>query len=89
MTIVVTVGKRKVANVHVRVSNTGQIVAGNPVTISSLPIPPTRRLDALSDVDASTEVEGGVPVYHVQGDKYVVEALNLSSDITEIDGGSF
>jgi len=80
---------RKAVNIQVRISNTGQIRAGNPVTVSSLPIPPTRRLDALSDVDASTEVEGGVPVYHVQGDKYVVEALNLSSDITEIDGGSF
>ena len=89
MTVNVTLGKRKVIDIVVKVPGTGQITGDNPVTVQNLPAPPTRRLDALADVDATAEVEGGVPVYYAANDTYVVEQLNLSADIEEIDGGSF
>ena len=83
------VKNRKAVRVRVEVSNTGQIISSSPVTVRSLPVPPTRRLDSLADVDATGELQGGVPVYYAANDTYVVEHLNLSSDIEEIDGGVF
>ena len=83
------VKNRKTVKVKVQVSNTGQILSSSPVTIQTLPVPPTRRLDSLADVDATGESQGGVPVYQEDTDTYVVQQLNLSADINEIDGGSF
>ena len=87
----------KAVNITVKVSNTGQLIATNPATVTSLPVSPSTRLDKLVDVDPTGEVEGGVPRYDVGTDKYIVGKLDFSDltgdagdiDINEIDGGEY
>ena len=83
--------KQKAVRVTVNVSNTGQLVSSTPVVVSTLPATPSNRLDSLTDVDATAEVESGVPVYDADTDKYKVGKLALGDlDLSEgIDGGSF
>jgi hypothetical protein len=83
--------------VKVRTSNTGQIRVRtsnttDPVTVKTATTQ-TARMDRLLDVDASSEIEGGVPVYNTQLDKYVIEKLDISqiegSSGGDIDGGTY
>jgi hypothetical protein len=91
-----TPSRRRTVKVNVKVGNTGQISeSGPPVTVQS--VPSKGRLDELRDVDATTEIEGGVPRYDSATDEYKVEKLTYNdllgapaaTEITEIDGGSF
>ena len=78
--------------IKVRVSNTGQIISTNPVTVSSsIPASAASRLDALRDVDSDGEVDGAVPVYQANTDTYIVKKLDITnvSGSANIDGGTF
>lgn len=85
-----------VVKVVIKQDETGQIISAEPISIGGIPVAATTRLDLLQDVDPSTEVEGGVPRYDAETDKYVVEKLDFA-DITgtipveaeDIDGGTF
>lgn len=87
---------RRSIKVIINQSNTGQLRSTEAVTVSGMPVT-ANRLDTLGDVNATTEVEGGVPRYDVETDRYVVEKLGFSDitgdpgdlEITEIDGGTF
>jgi hypothetical protein len=84
--------KKKIATVKVKVANTGQLISQPPVTVKN--VPPSERLDALLDVNASGEVQGAVPVYDEATGDYIVRPLNISevsggSSLDEIDGGTF
>jgi hypothetical protein len=47
------------------------------------------RLDQLSDVDASTEIDNGVLFYDAAQDKYVVRAISFEEVSGGLDGGDF
>jgi len=85
----VTLGNRRAVKVKVNIANTGHLVSSSPVIVSGMSGP--TRMDALTDVDSTTEIEGGVPVYHSANDTYTIEKLDfdLLADIGEIDGGTF
>jgi hypothetical protein len=84
----VVVGRTK--NIQISANATGGSVSTNrnPVTLKST-LPSATRLDALNDVVASGEVSGAVPVYDSATDKYVVQKLDLSNVIGDLDGGTF
>jgi len=86
--------QRNAVKVKVQQANTGQLISSAPVVVTSIPQPPTRRLDALADVDARAEIEGGVPVYHSSNDTYTVEKLDFEMlgdipGLDAIDGGTY
>lgn len=45
------------------------------------------RLDELLDVDLTLQVNGSVPVYNSQIDKYEVKPIDIT--VTNLDGGTF
>jgi hypothetical protein len=47
------------------------------------------RLDQLDDVIEGTPGDGDVLVYRAADDKYVVQPIDASSLLIDIDGGSF
>lgn len=75
----------------VRKTPTGVINPINPVTLKNTPTLASgvTRLDSLSDVNAAGESNGATLVYNAQNDTYVVEKMNLSNVIGDLDGGTF
>jgi hypothetical protein len=70
-------------NIVVKPTGTAGVIQTNtPVTLRNIAATAPQRLDLCSDVDATSEVDGAVPVYDSATDKYVVQQINL-------DGGSF
>lgn len=49
----------------------------------------TTRLDQLTDVNASSEVNGGTLIYNADTDKYNVEKLDFGDIDGPIDAGTF
>lgn len=90
-TINVIVGKKK--NIRVSADSTAGIVSTNrnPVTLKNIPTVSNgvTRLDSLSDVVSNTEIEGAVPVYDAQTDKYVIKKLDMTDVTGDLDGGTF
>ena len=82
MSIVATIAPNPV--VTVRVTGSGLQQTATPITIKT--IKNSNRLDQLSDVDATTEVNGGFLTYDAVSDKYVVSARDTALNL---DGGSF
>lgn len=73
-------------------SSTGSIQSTAPPTLTRVErtlSTGTNRLDGLADVVATTEVDGGVPVYDAATDKYVIKRIDANVTITDIDGGFF
>ena len=92
MVKVVPRSKRKAVKVRVQTDDTGQLINTRPIAVQSLPIVTETtggRLDLLGDVDASGEVEGGVPRYDAQTDEYKVEKLEISDLVGPVDGGEY
>jgi hypothetical protein len=82
----------KTINVSIsRKSSTGVINPTNPVTLKSVPTinSGVDRLDALKDVSPSGETSGAVPVYDSVTDKYIVQKLNMTDIVGDLDGGTF
>jgi hypothetical protein len=75
--------------IKVHVSNTGQIISTNPVTIGSTT--PVSRFDGLLDVNPGGEIDGAVPVYDANTDTYIVKHLDIAQvdGSADVDGGSF
>jgi len=91
MTNVVVAKKRTIhitTNATAGVINTTELVLlkNIPTLISGTGV---TRLDHLQDVDANTELQGATLVYDATTDKYVVEKLNLSDTVGNLDGGQF
>jgi hypothetical protein len=59
--------------------NTPTLISGTGVT----------RLDHLQDVIPDGETNGATLVYDSTTDKYIVEKLNLSDTVGNLDGGTF
>jgi len=62
-------------------SSTGIITTQTPVTLAdsqTLTIYGPNRFDTLTDVEASGEVDGAVPVYNAALDKYVVQTITAN-----------
>jgi hypothetical protein len=84
----VKVALRPAPTVGVKVSSTGL----QPSPTSSLSLKNTfaggkSRLDELLDIDLTFQVDGSVPVYNAQIDKYEVKPIDVS--VTNLDGGTF
>jgi len=84
----VKVALRPAPTVGVKVSSTGL----QPSPTSSLSLKNTfaggkSRLDELLDVDLTFQVDGSVPIYNAQIDKYEVKPIDVS--VTNLDGGTF
>jgi hypothetical protein len=95
MVRVTTTGPRKPVKVTVQVSNTGQLISTSPIAVQTLPIITettgggVSRLDLLTDVDATGEEAGAVPVYDPDTDEYVIEKLEVSDLSGPVDGGTY
>jgi hypothetical protein len=59
--------------------NTPTLISGTGVT----------RLDHLQDVVPDGEITGATLIYDATTDKYVVEKMNLSNTVGNLDGGTF
>lgn len=92
MTINVVVARKRTIRVSAN-GTAGVIDSSNPVTlkpISSLTTTAAAvRLDALTDVVANNEVDGGTLVYDEATDKYIVKTLDLENTTGTLDGGNF
>lgn len=82
------VALRPAPTVGVKVSSTGL----QPSPTSSLSLKNTfaggkSRLDELLDIDLTFQVDGSVPIYNAQIDKYEVKPIDVS--VTNLDGGTF
>jgi len=91
-TVNVVVGRKR--DIQVSANATAGIVSTNrnPVTLKNVPtvtVGGLNRLDALNDVVSTGETSGAVPVYDAATDKYVVQKLDLSNVIGDLDGGTF
>lgn len=61
-----------------------------PVTLKNSPITSgANKLSKLSDVDASTQTDGSVPVYDIFSDKYIIKHLDVVNVVGDLDGGTF
>lgn len=85
----VVVGRKR--NVAVSANATAGIIDTSvPVTLKNTPIGTgVTRLDQLSDVEASTEVNNGVLTYYAPQDKYIVKLISFEDISGDLDGGSF
>jgi hypothetical protein len=89
MTNVVVARKR---NVQVSANATAGIIDTSvPVTIKNNPSITSgiSRLDKLTDVVANNESNGATLVYDASTDKYIVQKLDISNVIGDLDGGTF
>jgi len=89
MTNVVVARKR---NVQVSANATAGIIDTSvPVTIKNNPVISSgiSRLDKLTDVVANNESNGATLVYDASTDKYIVQKLDISNVIGDLDGGTF
>lgn len=80
-------------NISVSANATAGIIdTGTPVTLKS-GVGGITRLDQLSDVDATTEVNNGVLTYDGTRDKYVIKTITFEEISGEyagdLDGGNF
>lgn len=74
--------------IGVKVTSTGL----QPSPTSSLSLKNTfaggkSRLDELLDVDLTFQVDGSVPIYNAEIDKYEVKPIDVS--VANLDGGTF
>ena len=88
----VVVGRKR--NVQISANGTAGIIDTTvPVTLKNTPSiysgGGASRLDSLSDVVATGETNGAVPVYDSVTDKYLVQKLDLANVIGDLDGGTF
>jgi len=85
----VVVGRKRVIAVSAN-ATAGIIDTTTPVTLKNAPIGTgVTRLDQLSDVDATTEVNNGVLTYDGNRDKYVIKSITFEEIAGDLDGGSF
>lgn len=83
--------KRTINVEVVKKTPTGVLNPTNPVTLKNTPTlgGGVTRLDSLIDVNASGEANGATLVYNSLNDTYVVEKMNLSNVVGDLDGGTF
>ena len=91
MTNVIVAKKR---NIFVTTNATAGIInTAEPVVLKNVPTlisgTGVTRLDHLQDVLPEGEINGATLVYDATTDKYVVEKLNLSNTVGNLDGGTF
>ena len=70
----------------------GVINTTEPVVLKNIPTlvgGTANRLDHLYDVYPVGETQGATLVYDAATDKYIVEKLNLSNTVGNLDGGTF
>ncbi len=82
----------KTINVSIaRKSSTGVINPTNPVKIKNVPTinSGVDKLDRLTDVVATGETDGAVPVYDSVTDKYIVQKMSMTDIVGDLDGGTF
>lgn len=74
-----------------RKSSTGVINPTNPVTLKNVPTinSGVDKLDQLTDVNPAGETDGAVPVYDSASDKYIVQKMNMTDIVGDLDGGTF
>jgi hypothetical protein len=85
----VVVGRKRTIKVTAN-ATAGVIDSTIPVTLKTMSGGTTAgRLDRLQDVNASVEIEGGVPVYQANTDTYKIEQLDLAYVTGDLDGGTF
>ena len=88
----IVVAKKRIINVSTN-ATAGVINTTEPVVLKNTPTlvsgTGVTRLDHLQDVDANAELQGATLVYDATIDKYVVEKLNLSDTVGNLDGGQF
>lgn len=85
----VVVGRKRTIAVSAN-ATAGIIDTSTPVTLKNAPIGTgVTRLDQLSDVDASTEINNGVLTYDGNRDKYIVKTITFNEIAGDLDGGSF
>lgn len=85
----VVVGRKRLIAVSAN-ATAGIIDTSTPVTLKNAPIGTgVTRLDQLSDVDATTEVNNGVLTYDGNRDKYVIKTITFQEIAGDLDGGSF
>ena len=72
-------------------SSTGVINPTNPVTLKNVPTinSGVDKLDQLTDVNPAGETDGAVPVYDSATDKYIVQKMNMTDIVGDLDGGTF
>jgi hypothetical protein len=77
--------------IHIAANATaGVIDTSTPVVLKNNPIlGASGRLDGLTDVVATQEVDGATLVYDAATDTYVVQKLDLSNVTGDLDGGTF
>lgn len=81
-------------NVQVSANGTaGVLDTSSPVTVKAIPTVSSgggvTRLDQLTDVSSISETNGAVPVYDSVTDKYIVQKLNMTDIVGDLDGGTF
>lgn len=84
----------KKINVKISANSTsGVLNSTTPVTLKNTPslkVGGVDRLDHLTDVTASGETDGAVPIYDSASDKYIVKKIDLGVDVSgSLDGGTF
>jgi hypothetical protein len=85
----VVVGRKRTIAVSAN-ATAGIIDTTGGVTLKNAPIGTgVTRLDQLSDVDATTEVNNGVLTYDGNRDKYVIKTITFEEIVGDLDGGSF
>lgn len=85
----VIVAKKR--NISVNTNATaGVIDSRNPVTLRNTSAASgITRLDQLSDVDATTEINNGVLTYDSNTDKYIIRQISFEEVVGDLDGGDF
>jgi hypothetical protein len=89
----VVVGRKR--NIQISANGTAGIIDTTvPVTLKNTPSiysgnATPSRLDSLTDVVASGEITGAVPVYDSSTDKYFIQKLDLANVVGDLDGGTF
>lgn len=89
----VVVGRKRSVSVSTN-ATAGIIDSSVPVTLrNTSTVGSVTRLDQLSDVDASTEVNNGVLTYDGNRDKYIIKQITFEEISGEyggdLDGGNF
>lgn len=87
----VVVGRKR--DIQISANATAGVISTNRNTVTLKELPTitsgATRLDSLTDVVASGETQGAVPVYDASTDRYIVQQLNLSDVTGDLDGGTF
>jgi hypothetical protein len=88
----VVVGRKR--NIQISANATAGIIdTASPDTLKNTPAiysgTGVSRLDSLTDVVATGEATGAVPVYDSATDKYFIQKLDLANVVGDLDGGTF